>query len=100
MICELMPSRYTMATLPQPIDPSIRFREVPASTVVAWMYRGTWSERRYRKEERALRESLARRGWTMAHPPVWARYNPPFWPWFLRRNEILADVSEARPGER
>jgi len=24
---------------------------------------------------------------------VWARYNPPFTPWFLRRNEILIPVS-------
>lgn len=92
----VMPSRYTMTTLPQPIDPSIRFREVPASTLVAWTYRGGWSESRYRREERALREALARRGWTVARPPVWARYNPPFWPWFLRRNEILAEVSAAK----
>ena len=24
--------------------------------------------------------------------PVWARYNAPFTPWFLRRNEILIPV--------
>ena len=96
----VMPSRYTMATLPQPIDPNIRFRDVPASTVVAWTYRGTWSESRYRKEERALREALAKQGWTVSRPPVWARYNPPFWPWFLRRNEILAEFSAAKPAER
>ena len=25
--------------------------------------------------------------------PTWARYNPPFTPWFLRRNEILIPVA-------
>ena len=25
--------------------------------------------------------------------PVWARYNPPFTPWFLRRNEILIPIA-------
>ena len=25
--------------------------------------------------------------------PIWARYNPPFTPWFLRRNEILIPVA-------
>lgn len=96
----VIPSRYTMTTLPQPIDPGIRFREVPASTVVAWRYRGTWSERRYRKEERAFRDAVAKRGWIVSPRLVWARYNPPFWPWFLRRNEILGEVSEAKPAER
>ena len=26
--------------------------------------------------------------------PVWARYDPPFMPWFWRRNEILIPVGE------
>jgi hypothetical protein len=30
--------------------------------------------------------------------PIWARYNPPFTPWFLRRNEILIPISpDANP---
>jgi len=27
-----------------------------------------------------------------AGEPVWARYDPPFKPWFMRRNEILIPV--------
>ena len=26
-------------------------------------------------------------------PPVWARYDPPFKPWFLRRNEVLIPLA-------
>jgi hypothetical protein len=26
--------------------------------------------------------------------PRFARFNPPFTPWFLRRNEIVIDVAE------
>jgi hypothetical protein len=25
--------------------------------------------------------------------PVYARYDPPFMPWFLRRNEILVEIA-------
>jgi hypothetical protein len=27
-------------------------------------------------------------------PPRWLRYDPPFKPWFLRRNEVVVDVAE------
>ena len=35
---------------------------------------------------------MRNRGLRIAGDPVWARYNPPFAPWFLRRNEILVPV--------
>ena len=30
-----------------------------------------------------------------AGEPIWARYDPPFKPWFLRRNEILIGIRAA-----
>jgi len=35
---------------------------------------------------------MAERGLAAAGDAVWARYNPPFTPWFLRRNEVLIPV--------
>jgi len=32
-------------------------------------------------------------GFTISGAPVWARYNAPFTPWFLRRNEILLPIA-------
>ena len=90
----VMPSRYTLATLPKPKDERIHFREVPAALVAAWRYRGTWSRSNYEQAEQALRAAIAKARLTALRPPVWARYNPPFWPWFLRRNEILVEVRQ------
>lgn len=39
-----------------------------------------------------LESWVRKRGLRVAGDPVWARYNPPFAPWFLRRNEILVPV--------
>ena len=39
-----------------------------------------------------LRAALAVAGLTAVGEPVWARYDPPFMPWFLRRNEVVQDV--------
>lgn len=88
----MMPSELTLATLPEPLDERIRFREVPARRMAAIRYSGTWSERRYREHLDRLRAAIAREGLEQTGEPVWARYDPPFKPWFLRRNEILIEV--------
>jgi hypothetical protein len=87
-----MPSKYTLETLPQPTDTRIRLRAEPMRSVAAIRYRGFWSRSRYDDHERRLREWIQRRGLEPVGEPVWARYDPPFMPWFLRRNEVLIEV--------
>ncbi len=36
---------------------------------------------------------MERAGLRAVGEPVWARYDPPFKPWFLRTNEILIEVA-------
>jgi hypothetical protein len=40
----------------------------------------------------ALKNFIRDRGLTVVGEPVFARYDPPFMPWFLRRNEIQIEV--------
>ena len=89
----VMPESYTLDTLPAPADARIRMREVPERLVAALRYSGGWSEDRYREHEGALRRALAREGLLATGEPIWARYNAPFVPWFLRRNEVLIEVA-------
>jgi len=56
-------------------------------------YSGLWSEKRYLKYKSELMSWIHERGRTIVGDPIWARYNPPFTPWFLRRNEILIPIS-------
>ncbi|MDJ0864772.1 MAG: heme-binding protein [Myxococcota bacterium] len=88
----VMPSKYALEDLPQPTDRRIRLREEPARTVAAIRYTGFWSRSRYEAHERRLLEWIQRRGLESVGEPVWARYDPPFMPWFLRRNEILIEL--------
>jgi hypothetical protein len=90
----LMPSQYTLETLPQPTDTRIRLSAKPMRNVAAIRYTGFWSRSRYDDHERRLREWIERRGLEPVREPVWARYDPPFMPWFLRRNEVLIEVRE------
>jgi len=55
-------------------------------------YSGTWSRQRYERNLARLREWMKAQGLAAAGDPVWARYNAPFTPWFLRRNEVLVPL--------
>ena len=94
----LMPSKYSLEALPQPDDTRIRLRAEPMRSVAAIRYTGFWSRSRYDDHERSLREWMKERGLEPVGEPVWARYDPPFMPWFLRRNEVLIAVREPHGG--
>lgn len=88
----MMPASYTLETLPEPDDPNISLRLVPALRMAAVRYSGFWSEKKYLQHKNKLEAWINEEGLTIVGDPVWARYNPPFTPWFLRRNEILIPV--------
>ena len=90
----LMPAEYTLEMLPDPIDERVKLAEEPGRLMAAVKYSGTWSEEGYEKNKALLEEYLRRRGLTQAGAAVWARYDPPFMPWFLRRNEVLIPVEK------
>jgi hypothetical protein len=88
----MMPSSYTLETLPEPEDPQITLRQVPARRIAAVRYSGFWSEKSYLRYKLELESWIHERNLTIVGDPIWARYNSPFTPWFLRRNEILIPV--------
>jgi len=88
----LVPSSFTPDTVPEPVDPRVRLREVPERTVAALRFSGTWGEKRFRDHESKLRALLVEQGFEAEGEPIFARYNPPFTPWFMRRNEVLIPV--------
>ena len=89
----MMPAKYSLETLPEPTDEKVRLRAIPARRMAAVQYSGTWSRQRYERNLARLREWMKAQGLAAAGEPVWARYNAPFTPWFLRRNEILMPLS-------
>ena len=88
----MMPDGYTMDSIPLPDDPSVTLREVPAHRAAAIRYSGTWSEKAYKKQLVLLQEWMEAENLEATGEPVWARYNAPFTPWFMRRNEILIPI--------
>lgn len=90
----MMPASYRMETLPIPVDPQVRLRQVPARRMAAVRYSGFWSEKNYQKNQLKLDSWMQKERLQVRGEAIWARYNSPFSLWFLRRNEILVPVSK------
>lgn len=88
----VLPKGVTLATAPEPIDPRVHLREMPEATWAVIRYSGTWSQSNYAEHLGELRASLAAQGIATEGEPVLARYDAPFTPWFMRRNEIWLAV--------
>ena len=98
LITFMMPSEYTLTTLPEPLDQRVVLRQVPGKLMAALKYSGTWSRSRYEEKKALLEKAIQEHDLTPLGEPVFARYNPPFMPWFLRRNEVLLPVERVMPG--
>ena len=89
----IMPSGSTLETLPKPAGADVRLSERPAARRAAIRFSGWWSEELFREKDEALREWLQKRGIAVQGTPVFAYYNDPFTPGFLRRNEVIYDIA-------
>lgn len=83
-----MPREWSLETLPEPLDARVALREVPARKLAVIGYSGAWSQSRFEENLKKLQDALAEAGLAWRGEPMWARYDPPWKPWFLRRNEI------------
>lgn len=87
-----MPAQYTMATLPEPVDPAIRIVPVPAETLAAYRFSGSRSPEAMQEQQAVLLRTLQGSPWRAAGQPVDWFYDPPWTIAFLRRNEIVVPV--------
>ena len=88
----VLPKGVTLASAPEPIDPRVQLQEVPSSRVAVIRYSGFWSQSNYDEHLGKLQAVLraAQVGWI--GEPMLSRYDAPFTPWFMRRNEVWLTV--------
>jgi hypothetical protein len=91
----IMPSKYTMATLPQPNDPRVRLVEIPARTFAVVRFSGLGRPDAVASHETALDAALSGSAWRASGAAVTWYYDPPWTLPFLRRNEVARPVEPA-----
>jgi len=88
----VLPPSYTMDTAPIPLDPRVQLVPVPARHVAVIGFHGWARPRQVRSRTEDLLRGLQQRGIQPLGSPFLMRYNPPYTPGFMRRNEIGAEI--------
>ena len=91
----VLPKGVTAASAPEPLDAQVKLRDIGPSRIAVIRYSGFWSESNYNEHLAQLQAALRTAGLVASGEPVYSRYNPPFTPWFLRRNEIWLHLASA-----
>ena len=89
----VLPKGVTAASAPEPLDARVQLREVLPSRVAVIRYSGFWSESNYGEHLAKLQGALRAADLAWEGEAVYSRYNAPFTPWFMRRNEIWLRLS-------
>ena len=89
----VMPAEISAEDLPDPLDPRVHTRRVPAETAAAVRFSGRWSRGSFENRAARLLAALDTAGLEVVGAPRFARFDPPWTPWFLRRNEVVVPVA-------
>ena len=90
----IMPSKYRMETLPKPNNPAIELREIPEKRFAVIRFSGMAGEESLKRYNKELDDFLSAKRLTPLSPPTYAFYNPPWTLPFLRRNEVMVELSK------
>ena len=88
----ILPSGITPDNAPTPDGQPIEFTEIPARQVVALSFTWLTTEARVRDKTAELLDTVRQHGIETRGAPFLMRYNDPWTPPFLRRNEVAIEV--------
>ena len=90
-----LPAEIKLDNAPIPNDARVTLREVAARTVASLGFSGTWSPERFAEKKADLLRQCQAKGLKTRGEVQYARYNPPWTPWFLRRNEVMVEIGQS-----
>ncbi len=88
----VMPSSYTLKTLPKPNNTAVKLKTIPAHRFAVIRFSGTANEARIAKNMEALAEYVKVNKLRPRGSPTLAFYNPPWTLPFFRRNEVMVEI--------
>ena len=90
----VMPSKYSMDSLPVPNNNRVRLKEILTKKFVVIEFSGTNSNENVTEHENQLMNYIEANQIKINDSPKYAFYNPPWSLPFLRRNEVMIEINQ------
>lgn len=84
----VLPSKYTLETVPRPLDENVIVKVLPKVKVATLQFNGRMNENNIFNHTQMLEDWLKQKGFNASANPYSAAYDPPWTLPLLRRNEI------------
>ena len=88
----ILPEEITLDNAPEPTNPDVTLRELPAKRQVSLQYSGLNSPEQMERHAKELSTWIDKEGLRPLTKAKMASYDPPWTLWFLRRNEVQVEV--------
>ncbi len=89
----VMPSDYTMQTLPKPNNPEVSLKEIAEKRFAVIRFSGLAKPKRLEKQTRELQAFIQSQNLEVVSKPTYAFFNPPWTLPFVRRNEVMIEIN-------
>jgi len=89
----IMPSQYTLTTIPKPKNSAVYLREVPSKRYAVLKYSGFNFQSRVQTKTQEVIDWATKKNLQIIGQPQLSRYDPPWTLPLLRRNEIMIEIS-------
>ena len=85
----VVPKKFDIKNAPQPDNANIQIKNNSDLKVIAITFSGLFSDSNIEENETKLRNYITEKGIKIEEPAIYAGYNAPWTPWFLKRNEVM-----------
>lgn len=92
MVRFVLPKGLKVTEVPASLDPSVKIIEVPEHIAAVKRFSGSWDQEKFEEEGRKLVSEVLTSGLEPMGSLYFARFDPPWKPGFLKRNEVLIRV--------
>jgi hypothetical protein len=92
MVRFVLPENMKISEVPESLDPSVKVVQVPEHIAAAKRFSGSWDQDKFDSEGEKLVSELLTSGLETVGSLYSARFDPPWKPGFLKRNEVLIRV--------
>ena len=93
----VMPKKTVDAGVPEPANSAVRVERMSGGHFAVLRFKGSQSKVAQKSALESLRETLREKGLRSQGEPVYAYYDPPWTPEFLRRNEVMLRLTGVPP---